>query len=489
MFSAGGALALPKCKGTNISAWTNCYGTSNGSNFSYEGEYKNGIAHGKGINIWESGEKYVGDFKNDDRNGTGTYTWPNGERYVGDFKNEERHGTGTYTWPNGEKYVGEYKNEKTNGQGIRTWANGDKYVGQERNDRRNGQGIFYYANGKIDEGIWKDDKFQYAQKTPYSSKPSLLQVAFTQLSQSQRKQVQSILSNLGFYNSSIDGLYGKGTAKALTSYNKQNLNGADLTKNENAGKLINAILSLEPSPSTQPKLADNATPDQTYKVASGSGFYVSDEGHIITNNHVIDGCTDMKVHSKGLTLETIQIATDAPNDLALLKVSEVPSYAFALSTTSPYSLQDIIVAGFPFGDRVSSTLKFTQGIVSSIAGIGNNYSEIQIDAALQPGNSGGPIMDEYGNIIAVAVAKLDVKTIIKDYGVVPENTNFGVKASAVRNLMEGNGVKFKAPNTEVISKQDLSRNATEGTVYLTCWMTMAQVERLRTQKVMFEHLE
>jgi serine protease Do len=175
--------------------------------------------------------------------------------------------------------------------------------------------------------------------------------------------------------------------------------------------------------------------------------------------------------------------------LALLKVSEVPSYAFALSTTSPYSLQDIIVAGFPFGDRVSSTLKFTQGIVSSIAGIGNNYSEIQIDAALQPGNSGGPIMDEYGNIIAVAVAKLDVKTIIKDYGVVPENTNFGVKASAVRNLMEGNGVKFKAPNTEVISKQDLSRNATEGTVYLTCWMTMAQVERLRTQKVMFEHLE
>ena len=319
--------------------------------------------------------------------------------------------------------------------------------------------------------------------------PNQLEAAFTKLPLLQRKKVQSTLTKAGLYKSTIDGFYGKGTEAALTSYNTQNLNGADLTKNENAGKLINAILSLEPSPSTQPKLADNATPDQTYKVASGTGFYVSDQGHIITNYHVIDGCTDMKVHSKGLTLETIQIATDAPNDLALLKVSEVPSYAFALSTTSPYSLQDIIVAGFPFGDRVSSTLKFTQGIVSSIAGIGNNYSEIQIDAALQPGNSGGPIMDDYGNIIAVAVAKLDVKTIIKDYGVVPENTNFGVKASAVRNLMEGNGVKFKAPNTEVISKQDLSRNATEGTVYLTCWMTMAQVERLRTQKVMFEHLE
>ena len=318
-----------------------------------------------------------------------------------------------------------------------------------------------------------------------------LEIGYSALDLVTRKQVQSILSNLGFYNASIDGLYGKGTAAALTSYNKQNLNSADLTKDENVGKLINALLSLEPQPQPQPLpgSTDDIKPNQTYKVASGTGFYVSDEGHIITNNHVIDGCTDMKVHSKGLTLETIQIATDAPNDLALLKVSEVPSYAFALSTTSPYSLQDIIVAGFPFGDRVSSTLKFTQGIVSSIAGIGNNYSEIQIDAALQPGNSGGPIMDDYGNIIAVAVAKLDVKTIIKDYGVVPENTNFGVKASAVRNLMEGNGVKFKAPNTEVISKQDLSRNATEGTVYLTCWMTVTQIEQLRTKKVMFESLE
>jgi S1-C subfamily serine protease len=451
MFSAGGAFALPQCPSDTKVTWSNCVGN---------------------LTNYADGNKYVGEFRDGKRTGQGTYTWSSsGNKYVGEFRDGKLNGQGTYTWgPKSE------------------WA-GDKYVGEWRDNKYNGQGTYTYANGTVKEGIWKDDKFQYAQKTPYSSKPSLLQVAFTQLSQSQRKQVQSILSNLGFYNSSIDGLYGKGTAKALTSYNKQNLNGADLTKNENAGKLINAILSLEPSPSTQPKLADNATPDQTYKVASGTGFYVSDQGHIITNNHVIDGCTDMKVHSKGLTVETVQIATDAQNDLALLKVSEIPTYAFALSTTSPYSLQDIIVAGFPFGDRVSSTLKFTQGIVSSIAGIGNNYSEIQIDAALQPGNSGGPIMDEYGNIIAVAVAKLDVKTIIKDYGVVPENTNFGVKASAVRNLMEGNGVKFKAPNTEVMSKQDLSRNATEGTVYLTCWMTMAQIEKLRTKKVMFESLE
>jgi hypothetical protein len=102
-----------------------------------------------------------------------------------------------------------------------------KYVGEFVNGNFNGQGVYKFRSGKILEGIFEHGKRIYIKKTPYSSKPSLLQVAFTQLSQSQRKQVQSILSNLGFYNFSIDGLYGKGTEAALNSYNKQNLNGAD----------------------------------------------------------------------------------------------------------------------------------------------------------------------------------------------------------------------------------------------------------------------
>ena len=72
---------------------------------------------------------------------------------------------------------------------------------------------------------------------------------------------------------------------------------------------------------------------------------------------------------------------------------------------------------------------------------------------------------------------------------VPENTNFGVKASAVRNLIEGNGVSLKSPNTEVISKRELSQVATDGTVYLTCWMTTAQIEQMRARKVLFEDLK
>ena len=79
-------------------------------------------------------------------------------------------------------------------------------------------------------------------------------------------------------------------------------------------------------------------------------------------------------------------------------------------------MQEIYVAGYPFGGQVSSSIQVTKGIVSSLAGIANNISNIQIDAALQPGNSGGPILDEQGNVIGVAVAKLDLEGVVENWG-------------------------------------------------------------------------
>jgi len=394
---------------------------------------------------------------------------------------------GKVTHSSGSYYYGAFKSGEWSGQGTYWVRSNQFYKGNWVNGFRDGFGVQTQAfHPKIRRGIWKQNKFV---KTQATIQISPLRANFTKLSKEQRKQVQLVLLNLGFYKFSIDGLYGKGTAAALTAYNKQNLTGADLSKSANVSKLISTVLSLTPTPTPKPKVLQTDKPEKTFKVASGTGFYVSDDGHIITNHHVIDGCKDMKAHSMGRVLTTRQIAADVRNDLALLKIAEDPAHVFALSNTSPFPLQEIIVAGFPFGDKYSSSLKFTQGIVSSLTGMGDNYSEIQIDAALQQGNSGGPIIDEYGNIIAVAVAKLDAKYMFDNFGIIPENTNFGVKASAVRNLMEGNGVPFKAPNTEVPSRQDLSKQATDGTVFLTCWMTMAQVEKLRSKKVMFEDLE
>jgi len=130
--------------------------------------------------------------------------------------------------PNMSYYLGVWKFGKYHGQGIR---------------------ITY---GSVQEGIWKNGIFQYAQKPPVSPKLSLLHNAFKKLSKENRKQLQSNLKGLGFYKSSIDGLYGKGTARALTAYNKQNLNGADLKKSKNIEKLFNVVLGLKTAPKTKP---------------------------------------------------------------------------------------------------------------------------------------------------------------------------------------------------------------------------------------------
>jgi hypothetical protein len=91
-------------------------------------------------------------------------------------------------------------------------------------------------------------------------KPSPIRTAFIKLSKENRKQLQSNLKDLGFYKSSIDGLYGRGTAGALTAYNKQNLNGADLKKSKNVNKLINAVLALKPVPKIIPKTQSDENP-------------------------------------------------------------------------------------------------------------------------------------------------------------------------------------------------------------------------------------
>ena len=356
----------------------------------------------------------------------GTYTNADGDTYVGEFKDDAFNGQGSLTFANGNRYVGEFKDNKRDGPFEVTFANGDKYIGEFRDDKMNGQGTYTFADGDTYIGEYKDGK-KNGQGTYF------------------------------FADGTVEtGLWESGEFQGVV---------------------------------TSPEVVENVNPNETREVASGTGFYVSEDGHIITNHHVIDGCMDIKVQSQGELIPTIRLAEDKQNDLALLKVSQEPRYVFALSNDSPYPLQEIVVAGFPFGDRYSSTLKFTKGIVSSLAGLGDNYSEIQIDAALQQGNSGGPIIDEYGNVVAVAVAKLDAKYMFENFGIIPENTNFGVKASAARNLLEANRVNLKASSNEIISKRDLSSIAADGTVYLTCWMTNAQLEQMKSKKVMFQDLD
>ena len=175
--------------------------------------------------------------------------------------------------------------------------------------------------------------------------------------------------------------------------------------------------------------------------------------------------------------------------MALLKGDFTPSAVFPLSTRRPELLQDIYVAGYPFGINISTSVKVTKGIISSLTGIGNNFSNMQIDAALQSGNSGGPILDDMGNLVGVAVAKLDAKYMMANFGSIPENTNFGIKANVVKSVLDSSSVDTPSANTSAISKSQLGKMITDGTYYISCWMTLAQIEKVRSKKVLFSELD
>lgn len=322
---------------------------------------------------------------------------------------------------------------------------------------------------------------------------SLLQRAFISLSKDQRIEIQSVLTQKGYYKNTIDGLFGISTATAIKRYRNELWPTLNLDRKSDLELLLSDILVS--AYSVQPKASTPSTPSDIFSgitkpimVSSGTGFFVSNAGHLITNFHVVEGCSSVKAHISGKSVNADIIANDMLNDLAVLKISEVPSSVIPLSNKSAYPLQDLIVAGYPFGENLSSTIKFTKGIVSSLAGIGNNYSQIQIDAAIQPGNSGGPILDSQGNAIAVAVSKLSVKHILDNYGVIPENINFGIKMSAVKNLLEGNNINYVSASDNNPSKAEIAQNTTESTVYLTCWMEKEQIIKMIEKKYMFERL-
>ena len=131
--------------------------------------------------------------------------------------------------------------------------------------------------------------------------------------------------------------------------------------------------------------------------------------------------------------------------------------------------ESLLVAGYPYGEIFSNTIKVTKGIVSAIRGIGDDSGQFQLDAAVQPGNSGGPIYDENGNIVGVVVAQLNKLKMAKTIGSLPENVNFGIKASTVRQFLTSAGLPTKwSSRTSSMSTRDLVKIAKNQTVMVVC---------------------
>jgi S1-C subfamily serine protease len=232
-----------------------------------------------------------------------------------------------------------------------------------------------------------------------------------------------------------------------------------------------SVSQCKPDYSLTAKNNNTETQQKLVPAASGTGFFVSYSGHIVTNYHVIQGCDENRLNFKGKEISSDVIAVDKTNDLAILKAEIKPPLVFSISDEDAPLLEDIIIAGYPLGKRVSAAIKTSKGSITALAGFGDNYSEFQTDAALNQGNSGGPIINQKGNVVGVAVSNYGKKSGIESF-------NFGIKSSTLKTFAKSNGISFLPSNNRDLSNKDLGKLITKGTIYLECFMTIAKIEKM-----------
>lgn len=172
---------------------------------------------------------------------------------------------------------------------------------------------------------------------------------------------------------------------------------------------------------------------------SGSGFYVSNDGYIVTNYHVIENAYEVWVKCKQngvyqkFKAEVIQ--KDKKNDLALIKITDsefmpLKSLPYDINTEISSLGSNVFSLGFPLADVIGETVKYSSGNISSINGINEDVTQYQITVPIQSGNSGGPLFDDKGNVVGIIVSQLN-KEIFDS-----ENVNYAVKSSILKNIID-----------------------------------------------------
>jgi len=203
---------------------------------------------------------------------------------------------------------------------------------------------------------------------------------------------------------------------------------------------------------------------------SGSGVVIGTHGEVLTNAHVVENCTKIIVRSSSATSAAFLIARDEKNDFAVVRTKLPLSSVVAFRDGGPVRAGDAVVAlGYPLSGLLATTANLSVGNVSALAGLSDDSRYLQISAPVQPGNSGGPLLDGSGHLVGIVTAKLDAMRIARFTGDVPQNVNFVLKAEVARTFLDSKGIAYQTARSEQqLSPADVGDIARPFTVHIEC---------------------
>lgn len=204
--------------------------------------------------------------------------------------------------------------------------------------------------------------------------------------------------------------------------------------------------------------------------SSGTGWLAA-ASKVVTNHHVVSGCRTLRVQSPRGAGGARLVGYDRDNDLALLDVPTLADVRPAtLRATGAATLgEQIMFAGFPLRAFVSDELHVSTGIVSALAGPKGDRRYIQLGAAVQPGDSGGPVLDGSGQVIGVVTGTLDPAPVERATGLAPQNVAFAIRGERVRRFLDSLGVGYRTGKSDGrLDSTRIAERAKEFTVLVEC---------------------
>jgi S1-C subfamily serine protease len=184
-----------------------------------------------------------------------------------------------------------------------------------------------------------------------------------------------------------------------------------------------------------PDLPPVYRPKETRKekgFSTGTGFFISDNGYLLTNYHVVQDSNQITVFTQdGVQVDARLIVVDPANDLAVLKVECLSKHLELAERCKVEKGDEVFTLGYPLILIQGQEQKASFGRINSLSGIKGDIRFLQIDTPIQPGNSGGPLIDSKGRVVGVVTATLDEFVTLVQSGALPQNVNYAVKSDYI----------------------------------------------------------